>query len=480
MQLINFLFPILKDENNCKKCERVLQELEHIDDDADEKSIGFFKIQDKQLAFEYGLETLPALVYYRKKIPIVYTDSLEEEEKVLEWLLEFRDTVEQAEESDESIIEDVNSKVLQALIENTDNLAVLFYDGNSRKSAQVLGELENIDDECDKEGILLVKIDDKALAKSYGIDSNELPTLVYFEDQIPNFYEDDLKNEEALLDWLVHQKNTDEIETVTAEIFHKMLDENDKICVIFFESSSVKSSLVLEELENIDTYFDKLDLPMIKVDDDELAEEFGVLDELPALIYFESKLPSIYSGDLRNEVKVQKWLEHQLENDEIEEVNEEILEDLIEENDHVAVIFLASASKSAATGSKGKISKGPTNEQVLEALETIDDECDQQDIILVKTDDVDILKSHNIPTDKLPLLVYFEDEVPHVYDGDLTKKTKVLEWIIDQKLTEEIEEVNSFTLEKMIEDADEPVAVLMYDKDSKESEKVLKELENIG
>lgn len=71
-------------------------------------------------------------------------DSLEEEEKVLEWLLEFRDTVEQAEESDESIIEDVNSKVLQALIQNTDSLAVLFYDGNSKKSTQVLVELENI------------------------------------------------------------------------------------------------------------------------------------------------------------------------------------------------------------------------------------------------------------------------------------------------------------------------------------------------
>lgn len=96
------------------------------------------------MAFEYGLESLPALVYYRKKIPIVYTDSLEEEEKVLEWLLEFRDTVEQAEESDESIIEDVNSKVLQALIQNTDSLAVLFYDGNSKRSTQVLVELENI------------------------------------------------------------------------------------------------------------------------------------------------------------------------------------------------------------------------------------------------------------------------------------------------------------------------------------------------
>lgn len=37
----------------------------------------------------------------------------------------------------------------------------------------------------------------------------------------------------------------------SAEVFHKMLETNDKLAVIFFESSSVKSSLVLEELENI-------------------------------------------------------------------------------------------------------------------------------------------------------------------------------------------------------------------------------------
>lgn len=87
-------------------------------------------------------------------------DSLEEEEKVLEWLLEFRDTVEQAEESDESIIEDVNSKVLQALIQNTDSLAVLFYDGNSKKSTQVLVELENIG-KCGVFCVLLKKFNGK-------------------------------------------------------------------------------------------------------------------------------------------------------------------------------------------------------------------------------------------------------------------------------------------------------------------------------
>lgn len=113
-------------------------------------------------------------------------------------------------------------------------------------------------------------------------------------------------------------------------------------------------------------------MPLIKVDDDKLAEEMGVLDELPALIYFEHKLPSIYSGDLRNEQKVLKWLETQIEKDEIEEVNEEILEDLIEENEHVVVLFFAGAGKAKSKN------KGPSYEQVLEALETIDHKCDEQ------------------------------------------------------------------------------------------------------
>ena len=54
----------------------MLQRLEEIDDDADQHKIGFVKINDKELAFEYGLEIMPSLVYYRKKIPIVYDGTL--------------------------------------------------------------------------------------------------------------------------------------------------------------------------------------------------------------------------------------------------------------------------------------------------------------------------------------------------------------------------------------------------------------------
>ena len=52
---------------------------------------------------------------------------------------------------------------------------------------QVLQELENIDDDCDKHGIQFVKIDDDKAAGEFGIDS--IPAIVYFEKQIPNVYD---------------------------------------------------------------------------------------------------------------------------------------------------------------------------------------------------------------------------------------------------------------------------------------------------
>jgi hypothetical protein len=50
-----------------------------------------------------------------------------------------------------------------------------------------LKELENIDDECDKNGVVFVKIDNAEEAKEYGIDN--VPTLVYFENSIPSLYQ---------------------------------------------------------------------------------------------------------------------------------------------------------------------------------------------------------------------------------------------------------------------------------------------------
>lgn len=50
-----------------------------------------------------------------------------------------------------------------------------------------MNELENIDDDLEKAGIVIVRIDNDPEAKEYGID--HLPTLVYFEEKIPAIYE---------------------------------------------------------------------------------------------------------------------------------------------------------------------------------------------------------------------------------------------------------------------------------------------------
>lgn len=60
-------------------------------------------------------------------------------------------------------------------------------DHGDEESMTVLGELEKIDDDCDRHGIQFVKIDDQKAAKDFGIDN--VPSIVYFEKQIPNVYD---------------------------------------------------------------------------------------------------------------------------------------------------------------------------------------------------------------------------------------------------------------------------------------------------
>jgi thiol-disulfide isomerase/thioredoxin len=60
------------DARSCHTCDKVLAELEKIDDDTDNFGVDFIKINDKRLAKKYGIKTFPALTYFREKEPIIY------------------------------------------------------------------------------------------------------------------------------------------------------------------------------------------------------------------------------------------------------------------------------------------------------------------------------------------------------------------------------------------------------------------------
>lgn len=78
---------------------------------------------------------------------------------------------------------------------------------------------------------------------------------------------------------------------------------------------------------------------------------------------------------------------------------------------------------------------------------------------------------------QLPSLVYFEDQQPSIYDGDLLEEEEVLEWLIKQKNEDTIENVNREILLRMINER-EYLAVFFYNTDD-ESAEIAEHLEKI-
>lgn len=72
-------------------------------------------------------------------------------------------------------------------------------DKDSKQDIRILNEIENIDDDLEKEGIVIVRIDNDAEAKEYGID--HLPALIYFEDKLPAIYEGKFLNIQIRILW---------------------------------------------------------------------------------------------------------------------------------------------------------------------------------------------------------------------------------------------------------------------------------------
>ncbi|XP_037956564.1 uncharacterized protein LOC119686146 isoform X8 [Teleopsis dalmanni] len=443
---------------SCVTCDKVLAELEKIDDDTDSFGVDFVKINDKRLAKQYGIKNFPALTYFREKEPIIYDGDLMDEEGVLDFLtsLEAMDLPDR--------IEEVNAKILLKIIEDTDFVAVLFYDKDQKKSQKVLAELENIDDECDQNDIAFVKIDDDNEAKEWGID--QIPSIVFFERGIPHIYEGDLMKEDELLGWLVHQKRYSEIPEVTDEMKDKLVESTEHLAVIFYDKDDKQDIRVLNELENIDDELEKEGIVIVRIDNAAEAKEYG-LDHLPALIYFENKIPALYEGDLMNEDEVLEWLILQKKTATIEEVTDEILTNLINDHEYVVVFFT------------GPCEPGEKCDNTLNALESIDDELDEAGIIFVTTEDTVIAKKHNIKI--YPQLVFFRNRDPLFFTGDLDDEDEVLAWITDEDTLEipgKIEEVNIKMLDKILAE-NEHVVVFFYREGDKKSQKILNELENI-
>lgn len=153
---------------------------------------------------------------------------------------------------------------------------------------------------------MFIKTDDPEAAEKYGI--KKLPAVLFFKFQVPTVYQGDLMNEEQVLSWIVGQQETEEIEDVNPRMLKSLIENSESLAVLFYDNDSPKSAAVLKDLEEIDDDTEKYDIPFVKIDNDAVAKEYGLDDELPILVYFENKLPTVYEGDLHEEGEVLEWL----------------------------------------------------------------------------------------------------------------------------------------------------------------------------
>ena len=96
----------------------ILKELENIDDECDSINVDFVKISDPGVAPAFKLTALPALLYFRRTVPIRYDGDLMDEEGVLRW-------VTSTKEQDVDVIEEVDVATLEKMLQ--DDASVVVY-----------------------------------------------------------------------------------------------------------------------------------------------------------------------------------------------------------------------------------------------------------------------------------------------------------------------------------------------------------------
>ena len=103
--------------------------------------------------------------------------------------------------------------MLENILDDEDDAFVFFYEDNDTDADTILEELEQLDEKLDKQDLAMVKISDDGAIDNYGIEV--LPSLVYFDNGVPEVYDGDLLNDGAVLKWMKAELRQEEIKEIT-------------------------------------------------------------------------------------------------------------------------------------------------------------------------------------------------------------------------------------------------------------------------
>uniref|UniRef100_A0A0K2UHY0 Putative LOC100161052 [Acyrthosiphon pisum] n=1 Tax=Lepeophtheirus salmonis TaxID=72036 RepID=A0A0K2UHY0_LEPSM len=442
-------------------CESVLAKLETIDDDLDETGILMVTTSDTRVASEKGLQDLPGIGFFRNTHFLPYEGDESNEKAIFKWLTN-EETLKII-----GVIDDVNTAMLENILEDEDHAFVFFYESNDTDAHTILEELEYIDEKLDQQDLTFVKISDPGSAQAFGIE--EVPSLVFFENGVPELYDGNFLNDKSIIKWIKSELQENEIKEITKAMLDVLVEKEKNMAIVFYDPNDNVDYTVVDEMEKIRISCEKYGIDLLKLKDIEEAKRYGIL-ELPGLLYFEKRVPSLYDGVLEDEEILLEWLITQKMTDTIEEVTEQILESLVKEEEYLGVFF------------SGPCDDGNDEDQcnlILEELEKIDTLLENHGIMLVTTENRDIAKQYDIRS--FPSIALFRNGEPLIFEGDLNEKLAILDWMTDKKnlmLPGKIEKVNNDFLQHLL-NTESHVLVAFYREGNLQDEQFIDILEKI-
>ena len=114
---------------------------------------------------------------------------------------------------------------------------------------------------------MFVKCSDDGITEEFGYEKEQLPLLVYFENQIPIEYDGKLTDEREVQTWVMEEIEKEIIRTMDdQEVLDRVAEKSDNLVVIFFDKTKKKHLAFIDEMETIDDEAgEELDIFMVKV-----------------------------------------------------------------------------------------------------------------------------------------------------------------------------------------------------------------------
>ena len=114
---------------------------------------------------------------------------------------------------------------------------------------------------------MFVKCSDDGITDEFGYEKDQLPLLVYFENQIPIEYDGILTDERDVHVWIMEEIESEAIRTMDdPEVLNRLADKSDNLVVLFYDKTKKKHLAFIDEMDTIDDEAgDELEIFMVKV-----------------------------------------------------------------------------------------------------------------------------------------------------------------------------------------------------------------------